>query len=72
MKYLLAFISLALGIGVATPPLWYSHALPTIPACIAAVCIAFAFYLFDPTNFLAFSAEARKNLTCWFTRGASS
>ena len=26
---------------------------------------------FDPTNFLAFMADARKTVTCYFTRGAS-
>lgn len=71
MKYLLAFVSLVIGVGVAAPPLWYTHALPMAPAIIAAVCIAFAFYLFDPTAFLEFSAEARKNAKAWFTKGAS-
>lgn len=68
MKYVLAVLALLIGVGVAAPPLWYTHALPLAPAIIAGVCIAFAFYLFDPTQFLAFSAEARKNAVCWFTK----
>jgi hypothetical protein len=68
VKYLLATVSLVLGLVFAGPPLWYTHTLPVVPAGGAFVCIAFAFYLFDPTSFLEFSAEARKNATAWLTR----
>lgn len=69
MKYLLCFLLFAIAVGVAGPPLWYTHALPPIPAGIAAFCIGFMCYLFDPTEFLAFSAEMRKNAACWFKKG---
>jgi hypothetical protein len=69
MKYLLCTILLAIAIGVAAPPLYYTHALPITPALIMAGCIGFACYLFDSTQFLAFSADVRKSLTCWFKKG---
>jgi hypothetical protein len=71
MKYLLCFLLFAIAIGVAGPPLWYAHALTLVPAIFAGSCIGFACYLFDPTQFLAFSADARKTLTCWFTKGGT-
>lgn len=71
MKYLLCFILFVFAIGVSAPPLYYTHALPATEAIISAGCIAACFYLFDPTSFLAFSADMRKSATCWFKRGES-
>jgi hypothetical protein len=69
MKYLLCFILFVVAIGTAAEPLYYTHALPITPALVAGFCIGFACYLFDPSGFLAFSADTRKSLTCWLKRG---
>lgn len=66
MKYLLSFILMVAAFGIAGPPLWYSHAITVVPASFSAGCLAFACYLFDPTSFLAFCAEMRKNAASWF------
>ena len=71
MKYLLCTILLVIAVGVAAPPLIYSHAITATPALFSGGCIAFACYLFDPTGFLAFSADMRKSATSWFKRGAA-
>lgn len=67
MKYLLCFILIVFALGTAGPPLYYTHALPLTPAIFSAVCLGFACYLFDPTNFLAYAAELRKNAKAWIT-----
>jgi hypothetical protein len=71
MKYLLCFILLVIGFGVSGPPLYYSHALPLIPAVMSGAAFSFCFYLLDPTQFLSFMAEVRKSATCYFKRGES-
>lgn len=68
MKYLLCFVLLCLAIGIAGPPLYYAHSLPLLEALYSAVLLAACFYLFDPTKFLAFSADMRKSATSWFKR----
>jgi hypothetical protein len=69
MKYLLCCILLVMAVGVAAPPLIYAHAITATPALFSGGCIAFACYLFDPTGFLAFMADARKTATCYFKKG---
>jgi hypothetical protein len=69
MKYLLVFVLLVAAFGIAFPPLRHTHALPLAGAIEAGLCLAFAAYLIDPTDFLAYSAEMRKNATAWFKRG---
>ena len=69
MKYLLCFVLLVFALGTAAPPLYYAHALPLKEALFSGSCIAFMCYLFDPTSFLGFCAEMRKNATTWFKKG---
>lgn len=71
MKYLLCFILIVFALGTAGPPLYYTHALPLTPAIFSGLCIGFACYMFDPTRFLEFSADMRKSVTSWFTKGAA-
>lgn len=69
MKYLLCLVLFLVAIAVAGPPLYFTHTLPLTPAILAGGCIGFACYLFDPTQFLALSADLRKSATTWFRRG---
>lgn len=68
MKYFLFVVLIAIGAGVAGPPLYFAHSLPMTEAIVAGLAFSFAFYLVDPTHFLSFSAEARKNVKAWFTK----
>jgi hypothetical protein len=70
MKYLLCTILLVIAIGTTGGAFYYPpHSLTLIPAAIAFSCIGFGCFLFDPSGFLAFSADTRKSLTCWLKRG---
>jgi hypothetical protein len=71
MKYVLVFLCLLIGFGVAVPPLVYTHTLPVVEAVFAGVAFSFAFFLLDPTRFLKFSAEARKTVICYLKKGDS-
>lgn len=72
MKYLLCTILLVFALVTAGEQLWYTHVLTLVPAIASGVAIAACFYLFDPTRFLEFSADMRKNATSWFTKGGAS
>ena len=69
MKYLLCFILLLLSFGMLGGQLYYAHTLTTAPVLSAMACFGFALFLLDPTNFLAYCAEVRKNATAWLTKG---
>lgn len=69
MKYLFCVILLAFAVGVAGPPLYFTHTLTLVPALLAFFALGFCCYLFDPTEFLAFSADMRKSATAWFKKG---
>ncbi len=68
MKYLLCTILIVFAFAVAGPPLWYNHTITLTPAVMSGAALGFACYLFDPTQFLAFSADMRKSATSWFKR----